>query len=548
MPVVTIYFDRIYSMLKGEIDRDELLDKIPYLGLDIEEIHESYFKLEYNPNRPDFSTDYGLARALNAFLEFEKSWSDYKITKNDLTIHVDQSIKNVRPYITSAIIKNIILDDESIRQLINMQEDLHNGIGRKRRKVSIGIHNFDVIKPPIYYKTVDKNFSFVPLNSKNKSTIHEILTETDTGKSYGSILSESSLYPILVDSSDGVLSFPPIINGDLTRLTSDTKNLFIDVTSTNLESAHDALAVLTSSLSDAGGHIESVNVNYSDISIVTPDLSNTSMAMDLNYAKSLLGINPTINEVQACLLRSRMKSIVENETLKVMIPRYRFDILHQVDLVEELVIGYGLYNLSPTLPKSSLVGKTNSVQKQLDSIRHTLTGLGFNEVKTFSLISKDLLERTKIPTESSPRIIDTKSNEHEFLRNSLIPSLLSTLSKNINNEYPQKIFEMSESFQKLGTKINEHMNLAMCIAHSSANFTECKSNLVSFLRQYNKIECMTPSKFYPIFIDGRSADILVNDSKVGIIGEISPEIIQSFSLRTPITCFEISLNSKIIST
>ena len=107
MPVVTIYFDRIYSMLKGEIDRDELLDKIPYLGLDIEEIHESYFKLEYNPNRPDFSTDYGLARALNAFLEFEKSWSDYKITKNDLTIHVDQSIKNVRPYITSEIIKNM---------------------------------------------------------------------------------------------------------------------------------------------------------------------------------------------------------------------------------------------------------------------------------------------------------------------------------------------------------------------------------------------------------------------------------------------------------
>ena len=253
---------------------------------------------------------------MNAFLEFEKSWPDYNITKNDLTIHVDQSIKNVRPYITSAIIKNIILDDESIRQLINMQEDLHNGIGRKRRKVSIGIHNFDVIKPPVYYKTVDKNFSFVPLNSKNKSTIHEILTETDTGKSYGSILSESSLYPILVDSSNGVLSFPPIINGDLTRLTSDTKNLFIDVTSTNLESAHDALAVLTSSLSDAGGQIESVNVNYSDISIVTPDLSNTSMVIDLNYAKSLLGINPTINEVQACLLRSRMKSIIENETLK----------------------------------------------------------------------------------------------------------------------------------------------------------------------------------------------------------------------------------------
>jgi len=547
LPVVTIYFDRIYSMLKGKIDREKLLDKVPYLGLDIEEIHESYFKIEYNPNRPDFSTDYGLARALNAFLEFEKNWDDYDITKNDLIINVDQSIKNVRPYITSAIVKNVVLDDEFIRQLINMQEDLHNGIGRKRRKVSIGIHNFDVIKPPVYYKTVDENFSFVPLNSGHKSTIHEILNETDTGKSYGEILSESSLYPILVDSSNGVLSFPPIINGDLTRLTSDTKNLFIDVTATNAESSHDALAVLTSSLSDAGGKLESVTVNYPDVSLVTPDLSNTSMIMDLNYAKSLLGINLTMDEIQACLLRSRMKSIVENDTLKVLIPRYRFDILHQVDLIEELVIGYGINNLSPTIPKSSLVGKTNAIQKQLDSIRNTLTGLGFNEVKTFSLISKDLLDKTKISVKSSPRIIDTKSSEHEFLRNSLIPSLLSTLSKNINNEYPQKIFEISESFQKLDSNIIEHMNLAMCIAHSSANFTECKSNLVSFLRQYNKTECMTPSKFYPIFIDGRSADILINDNKVGIIGEISPAIIQSFSLRTPITCFEINLDSEIIS-
>ena len=137
MPVVTVYFERLLSMLNGSISREELIDKIPYLSLDIEEITDDYIRIEYNPNRPDFSTDYGLARALNSFLQFESKFDSYDVKESNVSVTVDKSTSKVRPYIVAALVKNINLDDESIRQIINMQEDLHNGIGRKRRKVSV---------------------------------------------------------------------------------------------------------------------------------------------------------------------------------------------------------------------------------------------------------------------------------------------------------------------------------------------------------------------------------------------------------------------------
>ena len=212
MPVVTIYFDRIYSMLKGEIDRDELLDKIPYLGLDIEEIHESYFKLEYNPNRPDFSTDYGIATGLQGLLGIKKGIQKTIIKKKGkFAIKVDSSVTKIRPYVTGLIATNGKLDDFSIKQLMNMQEDLHFGIGRKRKKSSIGLHDADKISFPLTYLTRSKEHKFVPLNSNTEQTIDEILTNTEVGQNYGWILDDAKNVPIIIDSEQNTISFQPII-------------------------------------------------------------------------------------------------------------------------------------------------------------------------------------------------------------------------------------------------------------------------------------------------------------------------------------------------
>ena len=540
MPVVTVYFERLFSMLNGSISREELIDKIPYLSLDIEEITDEYIRIEYNPNRPDFSTDYGLARALNSFLQFKSKSDSYIINESDISITVDRSTSKVRQHIVAALVKDINLDDESIRQIINMQEDLHNGIGRKRRKVSIGIHNFNVIKPPIYYKTVDENFSFVTLNNSKASTIREILDDTDVGKSYGHILSENSIYPILVDSADGVLSFPPIVNGDLTRLTNETRNLFIDITGTDLNAVNNALSVLFTTLADAGGQVHSVKVNYGEQSLITPKINSNKLPVDLSYAKSLLGLDISEKDAIGYLQRCGMNSIIENNTVMVKPPPYRFDLIHPVDLVEEIAIGYGVNNITPTIPSTNLAGNPNNKQRIISTVREVLIGLGLIETMTFGLISNEQLIKSNMKDEQI-KVVETKSIEHEILKKSNIPSILHTLSRNIHNSYPQRIFELARIF-KVESSIIEPYHVTVALSHAKVNFTEGKSFLTALGQQLFNHQFSTRRTDNPVFLNGRSADIFDADkTNIGIIGEVHPEVLENFSIRTPVALFDINL-------
>ncbi|MEM3530980.1 MAG: hypothetical protein QXD42_04205, partial [Nitrososphaerales archaeon] len=166
MPVITLYYDKLKSLIKGELSEKDLLDKIPYIGVTLEEATDEYVKIEYNPNRPDFSTIYGIVRSLNGILGFEKGAPNYVIKSGEVEIIVDESTQIIRPFIVGLVARGINLNDESIQEIISMQEDLHEGIGRRRRKMSIGIHNFDVLKPPIRYTTVSPEFKFIPLGEE----------------------------------------------------------------------------------------------------------------------------------------------------------------------------------------------------------------------------------------------------------------------------------------------------------------------------------------------------------------------------------------------
>ena len=547
MPVVTVYFERLFSMLNGSISREELIDNIPYLSLDIEEITDEYIRIEYNPNRPDFSTDYGLARALNSFLKFESKSDSYIVNESDISITVDKSTGEVRQYIVSALVKDINLDDESIRQIINMQEDLHNGIGRRRRKVSIGIHNFDVIKPPIYYKTVDENFSFVTLNNSKSSTIREILDNTDVGKSYGHILSKNSIYPILVDSADGVLSFPPIINGDLTKLTNETKNLFIDITGTDFNAVNNALSVLFTTLADAGGQVYSVKVNYGEQVLITPKINSNKLPVDLSYAKSLLGLEISEEDAINYLQRCGMNSIIENNGVMVKRPPYRFDLIHPVDLVEEIAIGYGVNNIIPTVPSTDLTGNPNNKQRMISTVREVLIGLGLIETMTFGLISNEQLIKSNMKDEQI-KVVETKSIEHEILKKSNIPSILYTLSRNIHNSYPQRIFEVAKIFKNVKSSIIEPYHVTVALSHAEVNFTEGKSFMTALGQQLFNRQFSTRRTDNPVFLNGRSAEIVDSDkTNIGVIGEVHPEVLENFSIRTPVVLFDINLEKLIKS-
>ncbi|MBI4258429.1 MAG: phenylalanine--tRNA ligase subunit beta, partial [Thaumarchaeota archaeon] len=258
MPVVTLYFNRLKTLLEQNVGEEQIREALPYLGLDIEEVGQDHVKVEYNPNRPDYSTDIGIVRGLNGLLGFKTGAPKYNIIMGGTRVIVSQSVLPLRPHIVCLKVRSIHFDDESIRQLISMQEDLHRGIGRKRRRVSIGLHNLDSVDPPFHYDAAPPNFRFLPLGSGEPMTMAEILEKTEQGKEYGHIVKEFSSYPLLTDANGKVLSFPPIINGDRTRVSAETRNLFVDVTGTDLRTVGDALTIVAAFLHDMGGKLETV--------------------------------------------------------------------------------------------------------------------------------------------------------------------------------------------------------------------------------------------------------------------------------------------------
>ena len=300
-----------------------------------------------------------------------------------------------------------------------MQEDLHNGIGRRRKKVAIGIHNLDVIKSPLEYTTVDESFSFIPLNKDSEMNVKEILN-SEIGNQYANILSGHDRYPIIKDANNQVLSFPPIINGDLTRLDAKTTNLFIDVTGTDLDAVSNALSVLFTTLNDAGGKVHSVKINFDNLKIKTPEIKDDTIEVETEYAKSLLGLELSEKEIVEYLRRCRISGKILGNKIVIKTEPFRFDLIHPVDVIEEIGLGYGIHNLKPTLPGSDMTGGFDEKQRFLDKARDVLTGLGLIEIMTIGLISEEMLEKSEMSTKELLKVVDTKSIEHEVLKLSLI--------------------------------------------------------------------------------------------------------------------------------
>ena len=548
MPVVNVTTSLLNKFFPGK-NIAELIDFLPYIGLDIEGIDQEVLRVEYNPNRPDFASAYGIVRALKGILAFETGIPKFRLLMNSIyKINVESSVKEVRPIIVSLVAKKgDAHDNEAIKQLISMQEDLHDGIGRRRKKASIGIHDLESIKFPITYKTVSDDFSFVPLGELSSHTIKQILNEFDIGRQYRHILENSNRYPIIVDEANNILSLPPIINGNVTKVTPETNNLFIEITANNQKAADDILAILAITLHDIGFEINSVSINSSGVIQVTPRMNTLSIDVSVGYINSMLGLELTTNDIVCFLKKSRLDAYsADKDIITCIIPRYRTDILHAIDIVEEVAIGYGIYNLKPRMSAWTSIGKKSSLSIYFDIIRRTLAGLNMLEVVNFSLVNKkSQYELIGLKTPDNILSVDaTKSRDHELLRASIIPSLLQSLSHNVHWQYPQRLFEIGKIFH-LDNTIKESWCLAAVTAHNNADFTEIKSIMQTFLKiAFNKDkEIFTQENANPFFIEGRSAKVVLDKkSLVGMIGEITPLAIDNFKIRVPVSAFELNLS------
>ena len=541
MPTITVNKKEFEKLVGKTFPLEELKDRISMLGTDLEKIENNEITVEIFPNRPDMLSDQGFARAFSSFMGINTGLKKYKINNSNYEVIVDSSVDKVRPFTACAVIKNLKLDDEKIREIIQIQEKLHVTYGRNRKKAAIGIYPLDKISFPITFKA-DKpnNISFIPLESAEKMSGLEILSKHKAGRDYAHLLEGKEKFPFFIDAKNNILSMPPIINSNLTgRVDESTKNLFIECSGFDYEYLSKCINIIVSAFSDMGGDIFSVKTSYKTNSFVSPDFTPEKMVLDLTYINKILGLNLT--ETKAVSLLKNMGFGFEKN--KVLIPAYRADILHQIDLVEDIAIAYGYEHFEEIIPNVATVGQESPLKVFSKKLRDILIGLKLLEVKNYHLINKkELNELMSLDNE----IVELKNSlgDHNSLRNSLVSSLLKTLKINQHHEYPQNIFEIGTTFHKdssMDTGVSEITSLSVCLCDEKTDFTSIKQ-VLDYVFRCIDVSYEIKEKEHSSFISGRCGTVLINNEEVGIVGEINPQVLENWELNYPVSSFEINIS------
>ncbi|MEA2090365.1 MAG: phenylalanine--tRNA ligase subunit beta [Thermoproteota archaeon] len=550
MPAITLDQERFCKFLGKSLTVEEMVKGLPWLGVEIEEAGSDYVKIEFNPNRVDFCSYAGVTRAFQGLKGWKTGLPKYVVQEGKIVLRVDSSVLEVRPFVLGAVIRDVKLDLELVRELMEIQEDLHWGVGRDRKKSSIGVHNLDRVHPPFTYTAADPDgVKFVPLDKTEPMSLREILEKHEKGVAYCHLLEWSPKYPLIVDREQNVLSMPPIINGELTRVTHQTRNLFIDVTGLNYNAVAKSLNILVTALADMGGTIEMVRVDYPNRHVFSPDLTPERMKLRVGYANQLLGLKLSDSQAIECLRKCRLDAKkLGNGVLEVSVPAYRIDILHEVDLVEEVAIGYGYFMLKPTKPATVTIGEQHPACKMANHVRQIMVGLGFAEVMNFTLTNETFqYEKMRRKSRETVKLANPISAEYTVTREQLLPSLMRNLVDNKHESFPQRIFEVSDVIKinrKAETKSERRLHVAAASSHATANFTETKSYVEALLANLGLRWKIKAAK-NPSFLEGRAAAIHVKNKNIGVLGEVHPEVLNNFELENPVSAFEIDLEEII---
>jgi phenylalanyl-tRNA synthetase beta chain len=542
MPLVTFNYQDFITLLGYTIPKQTLIERLPMIGGDFSHEADDEINIEFFPNRPDLTSVEGIARASRAFFGFKTGLQTYETKVSNVRLTVDPSVKSIRPFVTTALVKNVTMTDALIVSLMGLQEKLHVGLGRNRRKVAIGVHNAEPVTPPFVYKAVDPDdVSFVPLAKDESMTLREILQKHEKGVDYAHLLTGMDKYPLIVDAHNNVLSFPPIINGSLTEVTPYTKEIFIDVTGTDRKAINYALNIVTTALAERGGKIYQTTVLDAGTTSICPDFTPLKQKVSGGYVNRILGTSFSDHDVAQYLKKMGHNAVVEkNGTISVEIAAWRSDILHEVDLVEDVAVGYGFDSFETDFPKSLTFGGSLPAQTLIEGLRTLMIGFGFNEVTTFVISNKeDEFLRMGLPEKTIVEIENPIGEEYSCLRRSLLPSLLKLLRENRHHPLPQRIFEVGVIVDE---QIKNRLSLAGCVIDAKANFTQCKSLVETVLRE-SGIKPVIKETSHGAFIEGRCAAVMKKDQEIGVFGELHPRTIQGFNLEHPVIAFELAAES-----
>ena len=519
---------------------ENMQNRIAMFGTPVEEINDKEIQIEVFPNRPDMLSYHGFKRAFLGFLGKKTGLRNYKInsSEKDYKVIVESSLKNIRPYTTCAIIKGLKLNDNKIKEIIEIQEKLHLTIGRKRKKVAIGIYPLEKIKLPITFKALEPDkIKFTPLESDKEMSGLEILQQHSAGREYAHLLKGKEKFPIFIDSNKNILSMPPIINSKFTgKITEKTRDVFVECSGYDFEILKKCLNILVVSLADMGGKIYQMEIKFKGQKEITPEFKSEKLKISLENTNKLLGLN--LNEKQLKQFIEKMGYEYNKGTVKI--PAWRADILHEVDLIEDVAIAYGYENFIPEIPKISTIGSENKKEIIKRKISDIFIGLNMLEISNYHLTNKNHQFKNMGSKEKDFIEVDESKTDYTILRKDLTHYLLKILSENTDSEYPQKIFEIGTVFNNKDSEINETENLSVTI--SPGNFTDVKQILEYFSRIINvKLKIENPKENPEYFIDGRVTEIFLENEKIGFLGEIHPRILKKWKIKMPVALFEINL-------
>ncbi|WP_191013532.1 phenylalanine--tRNA ligase subunit beta [Treponema zioleckii] len=585
MPKIEVNEKLFFNLLGTKYDYDTLEKKLTCGKAELDEKpdmsqseDERVIKIELNDtNRPDLWSTGGVARQLRLHAGAKRSdYSKFMSRANAVkdcgnrVITVDPELLKIRPFMVSFVISGKPIDDPMLKDIIQTQEKLCWNFGRKRKTISMGVYRMSQIQWPCHYKAVDPDkTSFVPLACDSPMTCRQILTDHPKGKDFGWIIKDLPKFPLLTDDKNEVLSMAPVINSaTLGAVEVGDKDLMVELTGDNIENLILSANIVACDFADAGYEILPVKVVHpyetglgKEITVpfyfqkstkATLAAINKKLGCDLTKAEVLDALSRMDNDVtakdfDATEKTARYLKANKNDVEFELYPApYRNDFLHEVDIIEDVMIGVGLDYFKPVRPNDFTVGQLSPVTLFSRKAKEIMVGLGYQEMIFNYLGSKkDYIEKMNISDEKVIEILNPMSENYQFVRPSIIASLLRAESAAANAIFPHKIFEIGkvaflEPSENTGTKTIQ--SLGFLTASNNANFNDLASE-VSTLLYYLDHKYEVKESDDPRFIPGRQAAIIVNGKQEGIFGEIHPQVLENWAITVPCVAGEVNVEA-----
>ncbi len=576
MPVVDVDPDELRELTgHDEKSDDDLCDDLFGLGLEFEGwTEDDEMQLEFAPDRLDRLSVEGIARSLRYHYGDDRGVYVPNTNDADWTIEVEAPPEE-RPYITGAIVRGLDLDEDSLDSLIQLQEKLHATMGRQRAKGAIGVHDLTMLKGAAAREGVQKSIRYtgmdpddermVPLESDEEMSPREITERHHMGSEYADLVAEMDRYPAIYDDV-GLFSFPPVINGKRTEVTESSRDLFIEMTGTDQWTIDHMCNIVCYSLSARGGTVERVDVSYADDApgeyagrtLDRPDFETKTKTVTHDRVESIIGVDFDPEEVVDCAERAGLDA-TQNEieddgvAYDVEIPPYRVDVLHGLDVIDDIGRAYGFNELEPRYPDVSTVGGRHERSRLEDAARDALVGLGFEDLLNFYMTSEgENYSRMRVDSGSDVvgggepvTIGEPYSEDYTILRTWALPSIMMVLENNTHRAYPQDLAEIglaAEVDESENTNVAEHRTVAGALARTDVSYEDARARLQAIARAFDK-DLETPPTDHPTFIGGRAAEVVLDGESVGVVGEVHPEVLVEHDLELPVAAFEFRLDA-----